>query len=189
MHQEYRIIPITKEEVIPTAEKMKKEGRVLLMIHGYYSTEDKPVVAYEYEVKPAIESYQVVGETELPSISGIYDAAAGWPEWEINELLGFTFTGLDTSQRLFLPEELSNGRGQILVTPLKELREEAFEQYAEKTGLKNTLLKDENHNGIPDTLEVDRNGNGIPDVYEKDANHNGTPDYFEKKVPGKEDHK
>ena len=189
MRQNYKIIPITKDEILPCAEKMKKEGRTLLMIHGYYDTEDRPVISYEYEVKPAIESYQVTGETEVPSVSGIYDAAAGWPEWEINELLGFTFTGLDTSHRLFLPEELSNGRGQILVTPLKELRQSAFEEYAEKSGIENVLLKDEDHNGIPDVLETDHDKNGIPDALEKDENHNGIPDIFEKKDTDKEDKK
>jgi hypothetical protein len=189
MRQEYKVVRITRDEIVPTAEKMKKEGRILLMIHGYMSVENEPVVAYEYEEDHAIVSCQVVGETNLPSISGVYDAAAGWPEWEINELMGFTFEGLDTSQRLFLPEELSNGRGQILVTPLKELREEAFEQYAVKSGLVNTLERDDNHNGIPDILEKDENGNSIPDVLEKDGNRNGTPDIFEKNTADKEGRK
>jgi len=153
MHQEYKIISITKDEIIPTAEKMKKEGRILLMVHGYMSVENQPVIAYEYEVDHAIHSYQVTGETKFPSISGIYDSAAGWPEWELNELMGFEFEGLDTSQRLFLPEELSNGRGQILVTPLKELRDSAFEEYATKSELVNTLTRDDDHDGIPDVQE------------------------------------
>ena len=32
------------------------------------------------------------------------------------------FDGLDTTQRLFLPDNLLSGDGQILVTPLDELR-------------------------------------------------------------------
>ena len=51
--------------------------------------------------------------------------AAIWPERELNELLGIQFEGLDTSQRLFLPEDMleTQGRGQIMVTPLSELVE------------------------------------------------------------------
>ena len=43
----------------------------------------------------------------------------------LNELFGITFEGLDTSQRLFLPEEMLDpqGRGQIMVMPLSELVE------------------------------------------------------------------
>ena len=44
-------------------------------------------------------------------------------ELELNELLGIDFEGLDTSKRLFLPENLleTQGKGQILATPLAEL--------------------------------------------------------------------
>ena len=43
----------------------------------------------------------------------------------MNELFGFTFEGLDVSKRLFLPEDMleTQGKGQIMVTPLKELVE------------------------------------------------------------------
>jgi len=143
MQQEFKVINITKDEIIPVAERMKNDGRMLLMIHAYRNTEDQPVVSYEYGVGSMIEAYEVTGETTLPSLSSVYDAAAGWPEWEINELLGFTFTGLNISHRLFLPEDLSNGKGQILVTPLKELREEAFKDYEKAKTLVNTLDRDE----------------------------------------------
>lgn len=143
MQQEFKTVDITKAEILPTAERMKKEGRMLVMIHGLINTEGQPVVSYEYAVDSVIEAYEVTGETELPSISGIYDDAAGWPEREINELLGFTFENLDTSKRLFLPEELSNGKGQILVTPLSELRASAFKEYDEASTLVNTLERDE----------------------------------------------
>lgn len=145
MQQDYKIIPITKDELIPTASRMKKEGRMLTMVHGYMNTSNQPVISYEFAVDNVIESYQITGETEVPTISGIYDAAAGWPEWEINELMGFTFTGLDVSKRLFLPEDMSNGKGQIMVTPLKELRKEAFDDYA-KSKLVNTLERDSAEN-------------------------------------------
>ena len=61
----------------------------------------------------------------LPSIGDIYDTAATWPERELNELFAVEFEGLDTSKRLFLPEDMleTQGRGQIMVMPLKELVE------------------------------------------------------------------
>ena len=67
----------------------------------------------------------MVGETTLPSIGEIYDTAATWPERELNELFGVTFEGLDMSKRLFLPEDMleTEGKGQIMVTPLSELVE------------------------------------------------------------------
>ena len=35
--------------------------------------------------------------------------------------MGVTFEGLDTSRRLFLPEDMLDARGQILVQPMDEL--------------------------------------------------------------------
>jgi NADH:ubiquinone oxidoreductase subunit C len=63
----------------------------------------------------------VKGERELPTISDIFSTAAQWPEREIMELMDITFDGVDTSQRLFMPNNLLEGQGQILVTPLDEL--------------------------------------------------------------------
>ena len=121
--QEYRINPIAKDQIVPIAEKMKKEGVFLVMIHGFKNKEGKVVVTYDYAVDPVIESYHVVVEDSIPTISHIYDTAASWPEREINELYNVKFDGLDTSKRLFLPEDMleTQGRGQIMVTPLKEL--------------------------------------------------------------------
>ena len=123
--QEYKRIDISRDDVLPIAEKMKKEGRFLVMIHGLINKEGQPDVSWDYAVDPVVESYHVVGETTLPSIGEIYDAAATWPERELNELFGIEFEGLDTTQRLFLPEDLleTQGRGQIMVTPLSELVE------------------------------------------------------------------
>ena len=44
---------------------------------------------------------------------------------ELNELFGIEFEGLDVSKRLFLPEDMleTQGKGQIMVTPLSELVE------------------------------------------------------------------
>ena len=121
--QEYRMTQITKADIVPTALRMRHEGRWLVMIHGQVEPDGQVRVSYDYAVDPAVESYHVVGETRLPSISGIYDTAAAWPERELNELMGIEFEGLDVSKRLFLPEDMleTQGKGQILVMPLKEL--------------------------------------------------------------------
>ncbi|MBS1420276.1 MAG: hypothetical protein DBX49_03490 [Clostridia bacterium] len=123
--QEYRKIIIQKEQIVPIAEKMRREGRYLVMIHAFIDKDGQMDVSWDYAVDPAVESYHVLGETELPSIGGIYDTAATWPERELNELFGINFEGLDTSKRLFLPEDMleTQGRGQIMVTPLSELVE------------------------------------------------------------------
>ncbi len=123
--QEYKRIDITKDQIVPVAERMKKEGRFLVMIHAYIDKENRMDISYEYAVDPAIESYHVVGETKVPSISSLYDTAASWPEREINELFGVEFEGLDMSQRLFLPEDMleTQGKGHIMVMPLSELVE------------------------------------------------------------------
>ena len=52
--QEYKKIEITKEQVIPTAEKMRADGIALAMIHGFINDEGKPNVSYEYEVGSGI---------------------------------------------------------------------------------------------------------------------------------------
>ena len=122
--QGYREVPITRDDIVPTALKMKHGGVFLAMIHGYIQSDGQVRVSYEYAEEPEIVAYYVVGETVLPSISDIYDTAASWPELELHELLGLEFEGLDTSKRLFLPEDMleTEGRGQILVKPLSELR-------------------------------------------------------------------
>lgn len=123
--QEYKVITIDKEQIVPVAERMKKAGRFLVMIHGYIDKNGLFDISYDYAVDPVIESYHVVGESKLPSIGEIYDTAATWPERELNELFGVEFEGLDMSQRLFLPEDMleTQGRGHIMVTPLAELVE------------------------------------------------------------------
>lgn len=123
--QEYKKIAITKEDVIPTAERMRAAGVALAMIHGFINDEGKPNISYEYEVGNGIESYTVDGESVLPSISGIYDLGAEWAEREICELMEMTFEGLDTSKRLFMPDNMLDGQGQIIVTPMDELIDRA----------------------------------------------------------------
>ena len=131
--QEYRRIDISRDEIIPTAERMRRDGRYLVMIHGFINKEGQMDVSYDYAVDPAIESYHVVGETVLPSIAPVYDTAAERPERELNELFGIEFEGLDVAKRLFLPEDMleTQGKGQIMVTPLKELVEKNIGQEAQ----------------------------------------------------------
>ena len=122
--QEYKRIDIGKDEIVPIAERERKAGNYLVMVHGFLNKEGQPDISYDYAVGPVIESYHVVGETKLPTISTIYSTAAEWPERELNEIFGWEFEGLDVSKRLFLPEDMleEQGKGQIMVTPLEELR-------------------------------------------------------------------
>ena len=123
--QDYKIIEISREEVLPTAERMRKDGVFLAMIHGHIDDDGNPVVAYEYQIGSGIESYQVRGEKKIPTISGIYDSGAEWPEREIMELMDITFEGLDASKRLFMPESMISGQGHIIVTPMDKLIDQA----------------------------------------------------------------
>ena len=123
--QEYKRIDIGKDQIVPVAERMRKAGGYLVMIHAFIDKEGRMDISWDYAVDPAIESYHVVGEMKGPSVGEIYDTAATWPERELNELFGIEFEGLDVSKRLFLPEDMleTQGKGQIMVTPLKELVE------------------------------------------------------------------
>lgn len=128
--QEYKKIVIQKDQVVPVAEKMRKAGVYLVMIHAFIDKDGQMDVSYDYAVDPIVESYHVVGETVLPSIGDIYDEAAKWPERELNEIFGIEFEGLDVSRRLFLPEDMleTQGKGQIMVMPLSELREKNIKE-------------------------------------------------------------
>jgi len=119
--QEYKKISITKDEIVPLAERMRRDGVILAMIHGYLGKDGLPIISYEYQIGTGIESYTIEGEKVLPTISHIYDQAAAWPERELNELIDITFEGLDTSKRLFMPDSMLEGQGQIFVTPMEEL--------------------------------------------------------------------
>ena len=123
--QAYKKIQITKDQIRPTAQKMREAGVTLAMIHAFFEDDGKFNISYEYEVGTGIESYYVADTGVLPSISDIYDLGAEWPEREINELMGLEFEGLDTSKRLFLPETMVEGQGQILVTPMDQLIKKA----------------------------------------------------------------
>ena len=122
---------ITKDQIVPVAEKMRAQGVQLIMIHGYLDNDGTPVISYEYSMGPMVDSYEVRGEHVLPSIEPVYDLAAQWAEREITELIGVTFEGLDTSKRLFMPDNLLEGNGQILVMPLSELRKANVDERAD----------------------------------------------------------
>lgn len=128
--QEYKRTDIGKDQIVPVAEKMRKAGNYLVMIHAFLNKDGQIDISYDYAVDPAIESYHVVGEMKVPSIGDIYDTAATWPEREINEIFGVEFEGLDVSKRLFLPEDMleTQGKGQIMVMPLSELREKNIKE-------------------------------------------------------------
>lgn len=128
--QEYKRTDIGKDQIVPVAEKMRKAGNYLVMIHAFLNKDGQIDISYDYAVDPAIESYHVVGEIKVPSIGDIYDTAATWPEREINEIFGVEFEGLDVSKRLFLPEDMleTQGKGQIMVMPLSELREKNIKE-------------------------------------------------------------
>ena len=120
--QAYQIMKITRDQILPIAERMKEAGRGLVMIHGYLDKDGQLVVCWDYAADPDVESYQLAGENRLPSISGVYGLAAAWPERELGELFGVVFEGLDQSQRLFLPEDVPETRdeGQCADPPSSE---------------------------------------------------------------------
>lgn len=111
---------IRNDEVVKIAEKMKMEKYQLTVITGYADKEGKPVISYSYDVGGNIQTYKLTGDETIPSITGVYGAAAEWFEEEIAELMGIEFEGLDKKDRLFLPEEF-DGSGQIIVSSLSEL--------------------------------------------------------------------
>lgn len=112
---------ISKEEIIPVAEKMLKEKRRLLIMNGYIDKEEKKVIAYNYCIDGDVETYLCSGYDSIPSITGIYGGSAQWCEEEISELMSIEFEGLKKSGRLFLPDDF-DGSGQILVLPIDDLK-------------------------------------------------------------------
>lgn len=124
--QKFKSFEIKKDEILIIAERMKKDGMRIVMIQGYVDRSGQNVVCYQYAVDNCIESYYINGQTELPSISHIYDLAAAWPEEELFELMGIRFEGLQMRGRLFLSDTMLDGQGHIIVTPLAELREKAI---------------------------------------------------------------
>ena len=65
--QEYKTIQITKEEVVPTALRMRHDGRWLVMIYGWYQTDGQLRISWDYEVGPVVESYYVLARRACPA--------------------------------------------------------------------------------------------------------------------------
>ena len=63
--------------------------------------------------------------------TNIADIAMLCKNGEIMELMDITFEGLDTSKRLFMPDSMLDGQGQILVTPMNELIEKTHKKEGE----------------------------------------------------------
>jgi hypothetical protein len=121
---------ISKEELIPIAERMLSEKRRLVIMNGYIDKEGNNVVAYNFDIDGDIKTYLCKGYSSLPSLTPIYSGSAQWCEEEICEMMPIDFEGLDKSGRLFLPEEF-DGSGQILVMPLSELKKSREEREKE----------------------------------------------------------
>ena len=51
--QEYKKTVITKDQVVPIAEKMRKAGNALVMIHGFIDNDGQMDVSWDYAVDPA----------------------------------------------------------------------------------------------------------------------------------------
>lgn len=121
------ITDIKKEEIVPLAEKMFSKRRRLVIMNGYVDTEGKNSIVYNYDTEGRVETYICRGYERLPSITPIYKGSAQWCEEEICEMMPIEFEGLNKSGRLFLPDDF-DGTGQILVTPLAELKKNNKEE-------------------------------------------------------------
>lgn len=120
--KENHVYEITKEDLIPMAEKYFQERRRLVIMNGYIDLDGNNVVAYNFDFDGDIRTYLLKGESEVPSLTPIYAGSAQWCEEEICEMMNMNFLGLQKSGRLFLPDDF-DGTGQILVIPLNELKE------------------------------------------------------------------
>lgn len=121
MH-DFNKIEITSKDIIGVAKEMIYKKRRLVIMNGYINENKENVICYNFDIDGKIDTYTIVGENEIPSITTIYGASARWCEEEIEEMMGIVFIGLNRSGRLFLPEEFKEGEGQILIMPLKELK-------------------------------------------------------------------
>ena len=120
--QSYHKQALDADQLPDLARRMRAAGRPLTMIHGFVDKQGKNVLHYDFDMGQVIESYEIADVTRIASLSDIYDAMAAWPEMELTELMGVEFIGLDMPHRLFMPDNLLSGEGQIIVTPLSELR-------------------------------------------------------------------
>ena len=54
--QEYKKTMISKDQIVPIAERMRKNEVWLTMIHAFVTKEGQIEVCYDYQVEPNIES-------------------------------------------------------------------------------------------------------------------------------------
>ena len=104
---------------------MKRYTRILLVLMVFYLVFTTAFMDDEGFIGSITAMFAIV----IAVSSFSYDEAARWPELELYELLGVEFEGLDVSRRLFLPEDMlvTQGKGQIYVQPLSELRQKRVE--------------------------------------------------------------
>lgn len=121
MH-DFNKINITSNEIVEVAKEMINQKNRLVIMNGYINENKENVVCYNFDINGKIDTYTIVGEDKIPTITTVYGEAARWCEEEIEEMMQVEFIGLNRSGRLFLPEEFKEGEGQILVMPLKELK-------------------------------------------------------------------
>lgn len=121
MH-DFKKIEITSKDITRIAKEMLCKKRRLVIMNGYINENKENVICYNFDIDGTIDTYTIVGEKEIPSITEIYEASARWCEEEIEEMMEVRFIGLNRSGRLFLPEEFKEGEGQILIMPLEELK-------------------------------------------------------------------
>lgn len=119
---------INKDEIVSMAEKMLSEKRRLVIMNGYVDKEGNNVIAYNFDIDGNLKTYICKGEKTFPTITHIYKGSAQWCEEDICEVMEVDFEGLKKGDRLFLPDDF-DGSGQILVTPIEELRN----KYKEKS--------------------------------------------------------
>ena len=102
------------------------EGSVMLSLYDAFPEDFDPE---QTPLLVTIDALEVPLWCERFERRGVTGAVASFADLDTDrraeELLGLEFEGLDTSKRLFLPEDMleTEGKGQILVKPLSELRE------------------------------------------------------------------
>lgn len=112
---------ISKEILISKVQKVRDKGGRLVAINGYINKDKNNVVVYTVEYDNVRNHYHIIGENIIPTLTTIYKGAQ-WFEEEIQEVMPVKFDGLESSERLFLPEEFKDGEGQILIMSLDELK-------------------------------------------------------------------
>ena len=139
-------IQITPEEIVPTAEKMRAENRLLIMIHGHMENDGTPVVSYDYDDGANVLSFEVRGHATVPTISHIYDAAAQGDAAAgriIDEYIDYLACGVASLVNIFQPEVLCVGggpsaQGETLLAPVRYILDR--EDYARNNVRRTRLM-------------------------------------------------